>query len=96
MMLAPEHYVEQFKNASYLEILKFKNELVSLISNFEHDYEMEDSQWVERPSPDVYYQWNLKVLGLIAPMLSEAFNREYEWGEKNMDDYADDMRRLSK
>ena len=95
-MLAPEHYVEQFKNASYLEILKFKNELVSLISNFEHDYEMEDSQWGERPSPDVYYQWNLKVLGLIAPMLSEAFNREYEWGEKNMDDYADDMRRLSK
>lgn len=95
-MLAPEHYVEQFKNASYLEILKFKNELVSLISNFEHDYEMEDPQWVERPSPDVYYQWNLKVLGLIAPMLSEAFNREYEWGEKNMDDYADDMRRLCK
>lgn len=28
--------------------------------------------------PDVGYQLNLELLGLIAPLLKEAFNREYE------------------
>ena len=42
--------------------------------------------------PDVRYQWNLEVLGLIAPMLSAAFNREYEWGKKDMTDYGGEMR----
>jgi hypothetical protein len=36
MMMAPEQYAEQFENASYQEILKVKNELVSEISKFEH------------------------------------------------------------
>lgn len=82
MMMAPEQYVEQFENASYQEILKEKNELVSGISKFEHDYDREDPDWNICPKPDVRYQWNLEVLGLIAPMLSKAFNREYEWGGK--------------
>lgn len=30
------------------------------------------------PCPDVGYQLNLELLGLIAPLLKEAFNREYE------------------
>ena len=34
MMMDPKHYVEQFKNASYQEILKFKNELISDIMLF--------------------------------------------------------------
>jgi len=34
----------------------------------------------------------LEALGLIAPMLSKAFNREYEWGEKDMEDYGGEMR----
>ncbi len=41
MMMAPKQYVEQFKNASYQEILKVKNELVSDISKFERDYDRE-------------------------------------------------------
>ena len=92
MMMAPAQYVEQFENASYQEILKVKNELVSDITKFEHDYDMEDPDWEVKPGPDVHYQWNLEVLGLIAPMLSEAFNREYEWGEKDIMDYGGDMR----
>lgn len=92
MMMAPAQYVEQFKNATYQEILKVKNELVSEISKFEHDYDMEDSDWNICPKPDVRYQWNLEALGLIAPMLSEAFNREYEWGEKGMKEYGGEMR----
>lgn len=94
MMMAPEQYVEQFENASYQEILKVKNELISDISKFEHDYDREDPDWDVCPKPDVRYQWNLEALGLIAPMLSKAFNREYEWGEKDIEDYGGEMRKF--
>ena len=87
-----EQYVEQFENASYQEILKVKNELVSDISKFEHDYDREDPDWNICPKPDVRYQWSLEALGLIAPMLAEAFNREYERGEKGMEDYGGEKR----
>lgn len=82
MMMDPVQYVVQFKNASYQEILKFKNELVSCITDFEHDFDREDTNWEFAPGPDVQYQCNLEALGLIAPMLSEAFNREYEWEKR--------------
>ena len=94
MMMDPEQYTEQFKNASYQEILKVKNELVSDITRFEHDYNMEDPDWEVKPGPDVHYQWSLKALGLIAPLLSNAFNSEYEWGEKDMEDYGREMRKF--
>jgi len=93
MMMDPKQYVEQYKNASYKELLQLKNELVSCISEFEHDFDKEELVWDISPGPDVGYQCNLEVLGLIAPMLSEAFNREYERGEKDMDDYLNDMRK---
>jgi hypothetical protein len=94
MMIDPEQYVEQYKNASYCDLLKFKNELILHITEFEHDYNRENPDWMAKPGPDVHYQWNLEVLGLIAPMLSEAFNREYEWGEKNIIDYGKDMKKF--
>ena len=92
MMIDPFQYVDQYKDASYQEILMFKNKLISDITKFEHDYDRKDPNWTVCPSPDVYYQWNLETLGLIAPMLSEAFNREYESGEKNTFDYGKDMK----
>ena len=78
MMMDPILYAEQFKNASYLELLRIKNELISDISKFENDSDRKAPAWNISPGPDVQYQWNLEVLGLIAPMLSDAFNREYE------------------
>ena len=96
MMIDPFSYVDQYKDASYQEILKFKNELISDITKFEHDFDRKDPNWRVCPSPDVYYQWNLEALGLIAPMLSEAFNREYESGEKNTFDYGKDMKEFFK
>ncbi len=90
----PKQYAEQYKNASYIELLRLKNELVSCISEFEQDYAKEELVWDTSPGPDVGYQWNLEVLGLIAPMLSEAFNSEYEWGDKDMNDYLNDMRKF--
>jgi hypothetical protein len=56
----------------------------------------EDPDWEVKPGPDVQYQWNLEVLGLIAPMISEAFNKEYESGEKTTYDYGKDMKEFYK
>ena len=48
---------------------------------FEQNYDSDAPEWKVSLGPDVQYQWNLETLGLIAPMLSEAFNREYEMAE---------------
>ena len=53
MMIDPKQYVEKYKNASYLELLKFKNELISCISDFEHDFDKEEWSWESSPGPDV-------------------------------------------
>lgn len=92
MMIESKQYVEKYKNASYLELLKFKNELISCISDFEHNYDKEEWSWESSPGPDVGYQLNLELLGLIAPLLKAAFTREYEMGDKSMDDFLNDMR----
>ena len=92
MLIDPKQYVEKYKNASYHELLKFKNELISCISDFEHDFDREEWNWESSPGPDVGYQLNLELFGLIAPLLKEAFNKEYVMGNKNMDDYLNDMR----
>ena len=92
MMMSPESFLAEYKNASYLELLKLKNELVQCIEEFEKDYYQEEHVWTISPTPDVHYQWNLDVLGRVAPMLREAFNREYEMGDKNIADYYKEMR----
>ena len=88
MMIDPKQYLEKYKNASCFELLKFKNELISCISDFEHDYDKEEWSWESSPGPDFGYQLNLELLAYQ----KEAFNREYEMGDKNMDDFLNDMR----
>lgn len=83
MMIDPFQYLDQYKNASYQEILKFKNELISDITKFEHDFDRKDPNWTVCPSPDVYYQWNLEALGLIAPNVIRSIQqRVREWGKE--------------
>ena len=92
MMMSPESYLKEYENANYIELLKLKNELVQCITEFEHDYDMDESIWSYSPSPDVSYQWNLEVLGKVSLMLREAFNKEYEMGEKSMADFYSDVK----
>lgn len=96
MMIDPMTYVDQYEKASYLDILKFKNELVESITKFEHDFDRKDPGWKFAPGPDVQYQWNLEALGFIASMLSKAFNKEYETGDKVIFDYGKDMKNFYK
>lgn len=93
MMMSPDAFLLKYENASYLELLKLKNELVQCIAEFEQDYDMEEPGWEMQPGPDVRYQYNLEVLGKLVPKLKEAFNREYESGEKTISDYYKEIRR---
>ena len=56
MMIESKQYVEKYKNASCFELLKFKNELIACISDFEHNYDKEEWSWESSPGPDVGYQ----------------------------------------
>ena len=94
MMIDPMTYVDQYENASYLDILKFKNELVESITKFEHDFDRKDPDWKFAPGPDVQYQWNLEALGFLSSMLAKAFNREYESREEDTLKYGKDMKKF--
>lgn len=92
MMMSPDSFLKEYKNAGYFEFLKLKNELVQRIAEFEKDCEMKSDGWKINPGPDVQYQWNLEVMGKVAGMLKEAFNREFEMGEKGIEDFYREMK----
>lgn len=92
MMMSPDYFLDEYENAGYFELLKLKNELVQEIAEFESDCEMKDDGLKVSPGPDVQYQWNLEVLGKVAGMLREAFNREFEMGEKSIEDFYREMK----
>jgi len=81
MMVSPQGFLEGYKNASYFELIKLKDELVESITEFETDYDMNSAGERIHPDPSVRYQWNLEVLSGIALMLKEAFNNEFIWGK---------------
>lgn len=93
-MVAPNVFLAEYENAGYLELLKLKNELVQSIAEFENDFEQKNLDWDVCPSPDVHYQWNLEVLGILAPMLQTAFNEEYESGKKDLSDFYREVREI--
>lgn len=92
MMMSPDSFLKEYEKADYFELLKLKNELVQSIAAFENDCEMKNDGWKISPGPDVQYQWNLEVLGKVAGMLQEAFNREYEMWGKSISDYYKEMK----
>lgn len=92
MMMSPDYFLDEYENAGYFELLKLKNELVQSIAAFENDSEMKSDGWRFNPGADVQYQWNLDVLGKVAGMLREAFNQEYEMGEKSIEDFYREMK----
>lgn len=85
---------EALSKLSYKELLRKKNQIISYITAFENDFNIDKLAWDERPSPDVHYQYYLRYLGIIGPLLSKAFNREYESGEQHIEDYYADMRKI--
>lgn len=95
MIVEPENYLDELKKMSYMELLTLRNEVLSDIKEFQRDYDMK-SGWEYMPSPNVFYQMNLKKLAEIIPLMEEAFRNEYVSGEKNIHDYYREIRGVGK
>ena len=83
-MIAPESYVEQFKNASFEELIRERDSLIEEIRDLEgivFDKEKKDETWQMCPGPDVRYQVLHEYLAQLCEYIKEKYNSEYVWGE---------------
>lgn len=75
MMISPETFIEEYKDKSYIELIKVRDELLEEIRRFEN--KGQDSMgFMISPSPEVRYQCNLLYLGKLCELISEKYNIE--------------------
>ena len=91
MILMPRE--EDLEKLTYEELLAEKNYIIRYITEFERDFDMKNLVWDCKPGPDVHYQVFLDYLGILGPMLSKKYNREYVFGDKN---YYEEMKQKNK
>ena len=87
MMISPEMYMEQLKEASYLELIRERDRLIEYIRKFEKDElagDRSDPSWRYCPSPDVQYQTHLEYLSELCGFMKEKYNDEYVWGGRTL------------
>lgn len=94
-MLIPLSWIlEKHKNDDFFELLKFKNEIVSGLTEIETDFYMKSEEWLSKPSLMDLYKWYLDVLEHVCPLLRKAFIEEYPGGRdgKYMNEFCEDMK----
>lgn len=89
MMLNPEMYAEQFKNASYQEMIKERGSLMRHIRKYEKLEKAGDrsgEEWMIHPQPDVRYQMYMEYLAALLLLMKYKYNEDYVWGDKRLSD----------
>ena len=89
MMLNPEMYAEQFKNASYQEMIKERDSLMRHIRKYEKLEKVGDCSGEERkihPQPDVRYQMYMEYFAALLLLMKDKYNEDYVWGDKRLSD----------
>ncbi|MDO4648557.1 MAG: hypothetical protein Q4B26_07890 [Eubacteriales bacterium] len=89
MMISPESYADQFKDASYEEWIKERNGLIRYIRKFEKLERANDrsgDDWMIHPTPEVRYQMYLEYLSEICSFMHKKYNAEYAHGDKKLSD----------
>ena len=87
MMISPESYVKELENASYPELIRVRDSLITEIRRFEVKEmagDRSDPAWGVCPTPEVKYQTNLEYLAEICRLMHEKYNREYVRGERTL------------
>ncbi len=87
MMISPDRYAEQLKDASYLELIAERDELINSIRRFENNEKAgirDPEEWHVSPTPVVRYQMYLNYLAEICRMMQEKYNQEYVWGNRTL------------
>ena len=82
MMISPETYINTQKRKTYKELLKERNKLINDIKNFESG-NIENSNLIIEPAPEVIYQCNLMYLGELCKLILEKYNKKNLINEKN-------------
>ena len=83
MMISPEMYAEQFKDASYQEMIKERDSLIRYIRKYEKLEKAGDrsgEDWMIHPQPDVRYQMYMDYLAALLLIMRNKYNEEYVWG----------------
>jgi len=77
MKITPEEFVQNNKDKSYEELLAVRDELITVIQNFETDTEQDPEDVLTYPLPDGNYYCNLKLLGGLCDLIADKFGKEY-------------------
>lgn len=84
MMISPEMYRDDWKEATYREMMEERDRLV----HFLKDYEEQETTgnglpeiWDKCPTPDVEYQMSLLYLSELCRLMQEKYNQDVIWGE---------------
>lgn len=76
MMISPEGFIQEYIDKPYAELLCVRDDLAAKIRDFEK-CEINPTEIIMSPSPEVIYQCNLKYLGKLCELISEKYNREF-------------------
>ena len=89
MMISPEAYIEELKNATYTELISERKKLIKYINTYEKNEILGNrtgKEWKICPSPDVKYQCYLEYLAILCTHMRRRYNEEYVCGEKKISD----------
>ena len=87
MLISPNHYISQFEDSDYPDLIKERDRLIDYIVKFESKEKTDawtDEEWWTDPNPQVRYQIFLEYLSLLCKVMREKYNREYVWGERKL------------
>ena len=87
MMNSPYSYAEKMKNASYVELIRERENLLCFIREFEKT-EMSgigrSSAYVCHPRPEVQYQVYLEYLAALCSLMHKKYNQEHVFGGRSL------------
>lgn len=76
MMIAPATFIDQYRNCTYAQLIKVRNELWKEILDYETEAKTglrEGERWMMNPSPDALYYMNQKYLQELLQLMSEKY-----------------------
>lgn len=89
MMISPDGYIEELKEADYNTLIEERDQLIEAIVEFENKEKAGDrsgEEWMIMPSPEVQYQVHLECLAELCKLMHEKYNEDYVCGDKQLGD----------
>ena len=87
MMISPNFYEEQLRDASYLDLIEERDYMIRYMRKFEKDEKAgnrSSQEWKIHPSPEVRYQMYFDYLAVLCKVMHEKYNEEYVFGSKTL------------